>query len=54
MIGDENQKRSVLPVLLAGDMDESLPPQLRSRLHADFRNDEAYFRTAFELILSLY
>jgi len=23
-------------------------------IHADFRNDEAYFTTAFDLILSLY
>jgi hypothetical protein len=32
----------------------SLPPLLHGRVYADFRNEDAYFGTAFDLILSLY
>jgi hypothetical protein len=44
----------VLPVLLAGEKAETLPPLLQPRVHADFRDEPAYFATAFDLILSLY
>ena len=54
LLATEDQKRTVLPVLLAGDEAESLPPLLRGRVYGDFRSDEAYFITAFDLILSLY
>ena len=54
MLATEDQKRTVLPVLLAGDESESFPALLRGRVYGDFRNDEAYFTTAFDLILSLY
>ena len=55
MIGSEAKKESVLPVLLAGTEEEaSFPPLLHGRVYADFRDDQAYFRTAFDLILSLY
>ena len=40
--------------LLAGEKASSLPPLLHGRVHADFREEEAYFRMAFDLILSLY
>lgn len=54
MLGTEAEKESVLPVLLAGDVKESLPLWLRGRVYADFRKERSYFTTAFELILSLY
>jgi TIR domain len=54
LLGTEAQKETVLPVLLAGEKTSSLPPLLHGRVYADFRADEAYFTTAFDLILSLY
>jgi hypothetical protein len=54
MLGTEVKKQSVLPVLLAGTEESSFPPLLQGRVYADFRNQQAYFTTAFDLILSLY
>jgi small GTP-binding protein len=54
LLGTEAEKQSVLPVLLAGEKAEALPPLLQPRVHADFRDELAYFATAFDLILSLY
>jgi WD40 repeat protein len=54
MRGTETQKETVLPVLLAGDEESSFPPLVQGRVYADFRNERAYFTTAFDLILDLY
>ena len=54
MIGTEAKKKSVLPVLLEGTEESSFPPLLQGRVYADFRDEDAYFTTAFDLILSLY
>ena len=54
LIGTEAQKESVFPLLLDGEKTASLPPLLHSRVYADFRNEFAYFTTAFDLILDLY
>ncbi|HYY58375.1 MAG TPA: hypothetical protein VE842_13660, partial [Pyrinomonadaceae bacterium] len=54
LLGTNELKESVLPLLLAGEKTSSLPPLLHSRVYADFRNERAYFITAFNLILSLY
>lgn len=54
LLGTEEQKQSVLPLLLDGEEAASLPPLLQRRVYADFRNELAYFTTAFDLILSLY
>lgn len=54
LLGTELQKLSVLPILLDGEKTASLPPLLHGRVYADFRNELAYFTTAFDLILSLY
>jgi WD40 repeat protein len=54
MLGTEAKKESVMPLLLAGEAEESLPPWLHGRLYADFRNERAYFITAFNLMLNLY
>ena len=40
--------------LLTGEKATSFPVLLHDRVHADFRKEEDYFVTAFELILSLY
>jgi hypothetical protein len=54
LTGEETNRRSILPVLLAGSPEESFPPLLRDRVYADFRDERSYFLTAFDLILSLY
>jgi TIR domain len=54
MIGSEAKKEGVLPVLLAGTEESSFPFLLQGRVYADFRDLEAYFDTALELLLSLY
>jgi hypothetical protein len=54
MRGTEKQKETVFPVLLDGDEESSFPPLIKGRVYADFRNERAYFTTAFDLILDLY
>jgi hypothetical protein len=54
LLGAEVQKETILPVLLAGEKTSSFPPLLHGRVYADFRDERAYFTTAFDLILSLY
>jgi small GTP-binding protein len=54
LLGTNEQKESVLPLLLEGEKDSSLPPLLHSRVFADFRHERSYFIMAFDLILSLY
>ena len=54
LLATEDQKRTVLPVLLAGEESESFPALLRGRVYGDFRRDDAYFATAFDLILDVY
>ncbi len=53
-LGSEAHKQRVIPLLLAGNERGSFPPSLRRRVYADFRETDAYFITAFELMLSLY
>jgi small GTP-binding protein len=54
LLGTENQKQTVLPVLLAGEKSESFPPLLRGKVYADFRVEDEYFAKAFDLILAVY
>jgi len=54
LLATEDQKRTVLPVLLAGEESESFPALLRGRVYGDFRRDDTYFATAFDLILDVY
>lgn len=55
LLSTEAVKETVLPLLLAGQHPEaSLPPLLHGRVYADFRQERAYFTTAFDLILDLY
>jgi Ras family/TIR domain/WD domain, G-beta repeat len=54
LLGTEEQKRTVLPVLLAGDEAAALPPLMQAKVFADFRRDEQYFAALLDLILTLY
>jgi hypothetical protein len=53
LLGTEEQKRSVLPVLLDGDDQASLPPLLLGRVYADFRRPADYFASLFDLVLAI-
>ncbi|HWW74817.1 MAG TPA: toll/interleukin-1 receptor domain-containing protein, partial [Pyrinomonadaceae bacterium] len=50
----EEEKKTVLPVLLEGDERDSLPPTMRGKVYADFRRDDLYFPSLFDLVLTLY
>jgi small GTP-binding protein len=54
MRGPEIRKKTVVPVLLEGNNQEALPPCLHNQVFCDFHNEDEYFRSAFDLILSLY
>lgn len=54
MIGTEEEKESVLPVLLEGTEKAAFPLLLQGRVYADFRKPETYFNNALELLLSIY
>jgi len=54
LTGTEQEKETVLPVLLSGDRQTSLPPFLQGRVCADCRSPEGYFAAAFELICTIY
>jgi small GTP-binding protein len=54
MLATEAHKQTVLPVLREGHEAEAFPALLRGRVYADFRNERAYFTTAFDLMLDLY
>lgn len=48
------EAETVLPLLLEGDEQSSLPPLMRGKVYADFRLEESYFPALFDLILTLY
>ena len=54
LIGTQEQKATVLPLLLDGDDQTSFPPLLRGKVYADFRREEGYFRTLFDLVLTIF
>jgi hypothetical protein len=54
LMGTDAEKDTVMPVLLAGEQKSSLPPLMWDQVYRDFRNERAYFITAFDLILDLY
>ncbi len=54
MQGTEEEKASVVPLLLSGNERWSLPAALRGRVCADFHDENTYFSTAFDLMVSLY
>lgn len=54
MIGTEGRKETVLPIVVDGTPDLSLPALLHGRVHADFTAPERYFLTVFDLILTIH
>jgi small GTP-binding protein len=50
----EDEKATVLTLLLEGEEKTSLPPLMRGKVYADFRRDDLYFPSLFDLILTLY
>jgi WD40 repeat protein len=54
LLGSEKSKRTVLPILLDGDVEGSFPPLLYRRKYADFRDEKNYFEQLFELIITLH
>jgi small GTP-binding protein len=54
LMGNEEQKKTVLPLLLEGDEEASLPPLVRGKVYGNFIEEALYFSTLFDLILTLY
>jgi hypothetical protein len=54
LLGTEADKNTVIPLLLAGEDRNALPPLLRGRAYGDFRSEHFYFARLFDLILTLY
>lgn len=52
--GTEAKKRTVIPVLRAGDGDAVFPPLLHGRVFADLRDDDAYDTGLVDVVLTLY
>jgi DNA-directed RNA polymerase subunit RPC12/RpoP len=50
----EREKETVLPLLLEGDEEASFPPLVRGKVYASFVEEESYFPSLFDLILTLY
>ena len=50
----EKEKATVLPLLLEGDEATSFPPLVRGKVYGRFDEDELYFPSLFDLILTLY
>jgi hypothetical protein len=53
-LGTEAMKATVLPILLEGDEAQAFPGLMRGRVYADFRHEEGYFLTLFNLISTLF
>ncbi len=53
LVGTEQQKASILPVLLEGRQHTSLPPLLQGKVRADFTREEYYFVMLFDLVLTI-
>lgn len=53
-LSEENNKKIILPLLLSGDENNSLPLSMRGRVYGNFKNEDAYFKTLLDLILTLY
>lgn len=51
LIGSEESKETILPLILEGTEESSLPPLLRRRVYGDFRKTSNYFLTLFDLIM---
>jgi small GTP-binding protein len=54
LIGTEEDKAKIMPILLAGSPKESFPDLLQSRVYGDFREGEEYVGQMMKLLLNLY
>ena len=54
MATKKKKKEKIQPSAAGSGAERELPPLLHSRVYADFRDESAYFITAFDLILDLY
>jgi len=54
MLGSEQDKETVLPVLRAGSEQASFPPLLQGRVYADLREPQRYFERVLSIVLTLY
>jgi hypothetical protein len=54
LTSSEDEKKRVLPLLLEGEPNRALPPLLRGRTRADFRDEELYFVTLLDLVFTLH
>ena len=54
LTGTEEDKATVLPLLLEGDERKCFPPLARGKVYGSFVKDESYFPALFDLILTLY
>jgi GTPase SAR1 family protein len=54
LLGTEDEKNTILPVLLAGKPEQVFPPLVVKRVYADFRPSRPYFVQLIDLILTLY
>ncbi|HEY6284358.1 MAG TPA: TIR domain-containing protein, partial [Ktedonobacteraceae bacterium] len=52
LLDTEAQKASVLPLLLDGEEQSSFPPLLQGRVYANFKQEENYLVTLFDLVLT--
>jgi hypothetical protein len=54
LTGTEEEKATVLPLLLEGTDRSSLPPLVRGKVYGSFLDENLYFPSLFDLILTLY
>lgn len=54
LTGNEERKRTVIPVILHGSEEKSLPALLQGRVYVDFCREEDYFPSLFRLVVKLY
>jgi small GTP-binding protein len=54
LTGTEEEKATVLPLLLEGGDRDSFPPLVRGKGYSGFVKEESYFPVLFDLILMLY
>jgi GTPase SAR1 family protein len=54
LLGTDREKASILPMLLDGEPKTALPPHVRGKVYCDFRPPASYFRSLFDLMLTIY
>lgn len=54
LLGGQAAKSTVKPLLVEGEPESALPPLMRGMVYADFRYEENYFSSLFDVILSLH